>query len=86
MLEESTVAAEHNRTVSLLNHIADLRQLLKAQIDKSNTLSTSQSGIEHSLRQVCDIDDEGCDGIKSNIISHYYFVRAPLSSPSIPSS
>ena len=52
MLEETAVQAEHNRTVSLLNHIADLRQLLKQQIDKSQTLSNSQQAVEHSLRQV----------------------------------
>ena len=52
MLEETAVQAEHNRTVSLLNHISDLRQLLKQQIDKSQTLTSSQQAIEHSLRQV----------------------------------
>lgn len=51
ILEQSSIEAEHNRTSALLNHISDLRQLLKQQIDKSQALTASQNSIKSSLHQ-----------------------------------
>ena len=50
-LEQSAISAEANRTQALLNHIADLRNLLKQQIEHTNVSNNAKAQLQTSLAQ-----------------------------------